>query len=144
MVSREWAFRFRLFRQKGEISITLQEVISYADKVKPNAFDEDTKTLWINEVEGMVQLECMLLHPDEAVRYEYDHDQDTELLVRPPHDKLYRSYLVAMIDWTNSEYGNYENTMSMFNAHYDEYRKWFSQNYRPADTKDRRRRSAYR
>ena len=41
--------------------MTVQEAITYACAVKPNAFDNDTLTRWLNEVEGMVQTQVLLL-----------------------------------------------------------------------------------
>lgn len=68
-----------------------------------------------------------------------DYDgKDIELLVNPPHDKLYRSFLTAMIDYANGEYDKYQNTMQMFNNHYNEFVRWFMINYRPAYTHRRR------
>ena len=113
--------------------MTLSEVISFADSVKPNAFTNAQKTLWISEAEGMVQSDVLLMAPQEITVYDYDEDGDTELLVLPPYDKLYRSYLIAMIDFYNGEYDNYQNTMTLFNEQLGEFVKWFARNYRPAD-----------
>ena len=56
------------------------------------------------------------------------------MLVRPPHDKLYRSYLTAKIDFANGEYDKYANTAMMFNSDFGEFMRWFALTYRPADT----------
>mgnify|MGYP007101855187 CR=1 FL=1 len=114
--------------------MTLGEVIAFVDESKPNAFSEEVKTQWINEVEGMVQTEVFLFASGQVLRYDYADDKDAELLVAPPHDKLYRSYLAAMIDYANGEYSKYQNTMAMFNAQYGEFMRWFAMRYRPADT----------
>jgi len=73
----------------------------------------------------------------EGCTIDYD-GTDIELLVNPPHDKLYRSYLTAMIDYANGEYDKYANTMQMFNMEYNEFKRWFMVNYRPAYTHRRR------
>ncbi len=114
--------------------MTLREVIEYTDNIKPNAFTDKDKTRWINEVEGMVQTNIFLLAPEEIITYNFEKDSETELLVRPPHDKIYAAYLAAMIDFANGEYNKYQNTHQMFNAHYSEFMRWFATNYRPADT----------
>jgi len=113
---------------------TLKSVIEYVDSVKPNAFTNAVKTAWVNECEGLVQTEVLLRAIDEVEEYTWAEDQDTELLVRPPHDKLYRAYLTAMVDFANGEYNRYANTMEMFNAHFGEFQRWFAHVYRPADT----------
>lgn len=117
--------------------MTVQKAIRTADDMKPNAFSDETKTQWLNDVEGMVQTQVLLFAAEEIVTYDCETDMDAELLVQPPHDKLYWSYLVAMIDFANGEYDRYQNTMQMFNAHFAEFTQWFADNYRPADTHGR-------
>jgi len=114
--------------------VTVKECIDFVDAIKPNAFSNDQKTTWLNEVEGMVQTEVFLWAVDQVIQYTYDTDKNREMLVAPPHDKLYRAYLTAMIDFANGEYDKYANTMTMFNMHYGEFMRWFANNYRPADT----------
>ncbi len=111
----------------------LRNLLDYVDDIKPNAFSNETKTAWINEVEGMVQTEVMLLAIEDVVTYTYAEHANTELLAKPPHDKIYGAYLCAMIDFANGEYNKYSNTMQMFNAYYGEYMRWYAQRYRPAD-----------
>lgn len=112
----------------------LKEVLEFADGVKPNAFTEEQKTRWVTDCEGMVQTQVFLLAPEEIVSYAWHQDRETELLVSPPHDRLYLSYLYAMIDFANGEYGKYQNSMQMFNAEFSEFMRWFAGAYRPADT----------
>jgi hypothetical protein len=49
--------------------MTIQEIINYADKIKPNAFSDVHKIMWLNEVEGMVQTDVMLIAPSSVVNY---------------------------------------------------------------------------
>ena len=114
--------------------MTLLQVIRTVDDIKPNAFADETKTTWINECEGLVQTEVLLWAPEEILAYTFEKDQGTELLVRPPHDKLYGAYLAAQIDFANGEYDKYQNTMQMFKSYFGEFMRWFATNYRPADT----------
>lgn len=191
--------------------MTPKQVFDYVDEIKPNAFSNATKTIWLNEVEGMVMTEVFLwpkrevfeyvwsasvttpiTFPDEhtvgvadadvrkmfrpggkvsltgsgaytgntltnAVIQDVTEDGlvfaetfsatgDTEvstavsydgstaqLLVGPPHSKIYGQYLIAAIDYANGEYDKYQNTMQMFNAFWGEYMRWYARNYRPAD-----------
>lgn len=113
--------------------MTLEALIQRVDETKPNAFSNDRKTEWVNEVEGMVQTEIFLMAPVGCVQYHYDADKGAQLLVDPPHDKLYPPYLEAKIDYANGEYEKYQNTMQMFNQFYGEFMRWYATNYRPAD-----------
>ena len=47
--------------------MTVSQVIQIVDDIKPNAFTNETKTAWLNEVEGMVQTEVFLFAPVEAL-----------------------------------------------------------------------------
>lgn len=113
---------------------TLKSVIEYVDEIKPNAFSNEAKTQWVNECEGLVQTEVLLLADAELISYSYNTDKDKELLVKHPHVKIYWAYLTAMIDFANGEYNKYQNTMQMFNAFFSEYMRWFALWYHPADT----------
>ena len=114
--------------------MTVREAVELAGEIKPNAFSEEQKVRWLNSCEGMVQTQVMLLAPEEILTYSWPEDQDTELLVLPPHEKLYVSHLCAMIDFANGEYGKYQNSMRLFNSEFSEFMRWFSNAYRPADT----------
>ena len=80
---------------------TLKGVIELVDDIKPNAFSDAVKTQWLNECEGVIQTEVMLLDVAACISYSYERDKDAVLLVQPPHDKVYWTYLVAMIDFAN-------------------------------------------
>lgn len=112
---------------------TLRQVIEAVEEYKPNAFSNETKTMWLNEVEGAVQTEVFLLARDECIEYSWDKHADTTLLAPPPHSKIYAAYLTAMIDFANGEYNKYANTLAMFESHWSEYMRWYARTYRPAD-----------
>ena len=113
--------------------MTLKQVMDYIDDIKPNAFSDATKTQWLSECEGYIQTEILLLAGSETIVYDAEADRNTELLVRPPHDKVYGAYLGAMVDFANGEYQKYENAMQLYNAYLAEFARWFIARYRPAD-----------
>lgn len=104
---------------------TVNDVIKYVNDIKPNAFTDDTLTEWLSECEGSIQTEILCIASGDVVTYNYADNKDTELIVKPPHDKLYGFYLLAMIDFAHGEYKKYENTMQLFNAALSEFAKWF-------------------
>ena len=112
---------------------TLKDVIDEVDEVKPNPYDNDTKTRWLNEIEGKVQTEVFLIASVDVIQYTYATDQNVQLLVDPPHDKLYGVYLAARIDFANGESKKYQKTMQLFNEFFDEFVRWYARNYSPAD-----------
>lgn len=104
---------------------TVNDVIKYVNDIKPNAFTDETLTEWLSECEGSIQTEILCIASGDVVTYSYADNKDTELIVKPPHDKLYGFYLLAMIDFAHGEYKKYENTMQLFNAAFSEFAKWF-------------------
>ncbi len=112
----------------------VKEALEFVDGIKPHPYTPEQLTRWLNNCEGMVQSQVFLWAPAELIQYAWPEDEETELLVSPPHDKLYPSYLCATIDFANGEYGKYENSMQMFNAEFSEFMRWFAETYRPADT----------
>lgn len=112
----------------------LSTVLALVDEIKPNAFSAQTKTVWLNEIEGLVQTEILLVRVEEIIVYDYESNANTELLVSAPHSKIYAAYLMAQIDFANGEYNKYQNSMVVFNSYFGEYQRWFANNYRPADT----------
>ena len=115
--------------------MNLKTIIQLVDSIKPNAFPVEAKVRWLNECEGLVQTEVMLLAPEEVLEYTWDENQDTEMLALKPHHKIYWVYLLAMIDLANNEYDKYNNTVKVFNDYFVEYQKWYARTYRPADGK---------
>ena len=94
--------------------MTMNQVIEYVDGVKPNVYTDEDKYRWINTLEGMLSAEVFM--DQEPLRYEIPQDADRELRVGHPYEEVYALYVMAMIDFHNREYGNYNNTMTMFQA----------------------------
>lgn len=111
----------------------LKELIQFVDGLKKNTFANEVKTAWLNEVEGMIQTDVLRLAIQDVVQYTYSEDADPELIVKPPHDRLYRYYLEAMICYEQEEYDRYENCMQMFNQNLNDYVRWVSETLRPQD-----------
>ena len=111
--------------------MTIRELLDYIDDVRPNAFTEAQKLLWLNELEARIQRDVFL--SGEAVQYRLPEDEDAAPLLNPPHDAVYRYWLEAMTDYANGEYNKYQNTMQMFNAQWNAFASWFAETYRPAD-----------
>ena len=108
---------------------TINEVIERVDKIKPNTYDEQTKATWLYRVDGRISAEIMKQDPPQE--YIYPEDADKELLVPHPYDNLYDFYLQAMIDYTNKEYGNYNNSMIMYNEVIESFSKKYIRDNMP-------------
>lgn len=105
--------------------MTMNQVIEYVDGVKPNAYGEDDKYRWINTLEGLIARE---VHGDNAPSYNLPDDADVPLMVPSPYDELYSLYVMAMIDFHNREYNEYNNTILMFQERLEQYKVWYIRN----------------
>lgn len=101
--------------------MTPNKAIEKVDKLKPNAYSEEDKLGWINELEGMVQR--LVIQTDSVMTYAYPEDMDKELMIQAPFDDVYTLFLEAKIDYYNREYANYNNSAMMFEAQFNEYKK---------------------
>ena len=130
--------------------MTVKELFDFIKGVRPGfAFTDEQMMVWLNEIEGKVQTDILLLDP--AVNedgtatglVEYDAtidpatqkmvDADTELIVPFPWNKLYRYFMLMSIDLYNGEYQRYGNSFALFNEAYEEYSAWVAQNIAPAN-----------
>ncbi len=120
--------------------MTINEAIVAVDGQKPNAYDENTKAAWISQLDGRIFLEVMhgrMVCPccgqpiTTWAGYTFPEDGDRPLLAAAPYDNLYVLYLMAMIDFANREYGNYQNSMTMFNTAYGEFAAQWQRTHLP-------------
>lgn len=108
--------------------MTPNKAIESVDSIRPNPYDEELKLRWISELDGMVK---RLVHQEDEVKpYNYPEDMDKELLIPFPFDDLYGLYINSMIDFTNREYGNYNNSALMFEAQFTEFKKDYIRKHR--------------
>ena len=110
--------------------MTIKELIDYVGEIRPNSYGNQTKMVWINEIEGAVQTEIMGIYPADLMSYDAQTDLDTELLVKAPHAKLYAWYVVAMMDLISMGDAAYENSYRIFNKFWDEYARWYLRTHR--------------
>jgi hypothetical protein len=114
--------------------MTLEAVIDRVDGVTPSGYPDEVKAGWLSELEADIQSEIFLLPAGQIVTYDFARDRQRELLVKPPHDRMYTEYLTAQVHYARRELEDYTNDMLFFNASWDKFEAWYAQNYRPADT----------
>ena len=115
--------------------MTISEVISKVDALKPNTYAKEDKVAWLSSLDARVKTQIIDAHQscDCFQFYGYDHefDQDTELLVPAPYDEMYLRWLEAMIDYHNSEEDSYNNAIVLFNNAYEGYKKHYTRTNMP-------------
>lgn len=111
----------------------VKELLSFVDKIVPHSFPEEVQIRWINEVEGRVQTEVLLLSDEDLTAYSWPEHQETELFAKFPYDDIYWTYLAAMVAHANGEFGEYNNHITLFNERFLRFSAWYAGRYRPAD-----------
>ena len=115
--------------------MTIAEVISKVDALKPNNFAPEDKVEWLSTLDARVKSKIIDTHQcdNPIFFYGYDSisDMETELLVPAPYDEMYLRWLEAMIDYHNSEDGRYNNAIVLFNNAYEDYKKHYTRTHMP-------------
>ena len=102
--------------------MTLRDLLNKISDEKPNSFSEAKLISFVNEVEAEVAEE---LRVEDVPVYEDNHtDLDKVLLVEAPYDRLYVSYVKAMIDYTNEEYESYANNQAQHVQDFRDFVDW--------------------
>ena len=105
--------------------MTLRDLLNKISDEKPNSFSEAKLISFVNEVEAEVAEELHMDKEDVPVYvYEHDEDLDKVLIVSAPYDRLYISYVKAMIDYTNEEYDSYANNQAQHVQDYRDFVDW--------------------
>lgn len=119
--------------------MTIQEVISEADKLNPNTIDEGQKIKWLNDIESTIYIEVVLPREGselvEEPNISADCDYSHKLIASAPYDRLYVEYILSKIDFTNREFDSYNNTANQFNQSYKEFAAYYNRNHMHKGTK---------
>ena len=97
--------------------MTQKEAIELATTVRPHALSENVLKRFLGEVEGRIAVEVKkAAAPTAAV---------TTLSVPAPFDRLYWTYLVAMIDLAAGDTENYRISHALFEEAYNAFARWY-------------------
>ena len=115
--------------------MTIAELISKVDALKPNTYTTEDKIGWLSSLDARVKSQIIDAHErnDPIFFYGYDGilDQETELLVPAPYDEMYLRWLEAQIDYHNGEDDRYNNAITLFNNAYEGYKKHYTRTHMP-------------
>lgn len=115
--------------------MTIIEAIDRIDALKPNSYTHDEKVAWLSQLDGIIMKEIINTHEDadeiEFSGYDENTDDDTELIAEAPYDSMYITWLETRIDYTNGEYGKYNNSMAMYNTEYTAYSNYYNRHHMP-------------
>lgn len=115
--------------------MTISEAIEKIDNLKPNTYSQQDKVEWLSILDLMVKVEIIDTHEGgdsiEFSGYDDETDINTEMLVPEPYSTVYLSWLESKIDYTNGEYGKYNNSASVFNADYSRFENYYNRKHMP-------------
>ena len=109
--------------------MTINELIAKVDALRPNAYTPAQKVDWLTAVDGKISTEIQ--GAATPVIYTWPDDGDRELLVAPPYDRLYEHYILAMMDYYNSETDAQNVSTILFEEALGEYARQYRREHRP-------------
>lgn len=114
--------------------MTVSEVIAKADNLRPNQYGMDLKTQWLSEVEGII-IDTILNESEgndiQFEKYNYELDMEKELKIPDRFCDVYIHYILAKIDYHDSETESYQNDVIMYQASMDSFAGWYIRNHMP-------------
>lgn len=116
----------------------IREAIERIDSHKHNIYTQNDKIAWLSRLDSIVKTLIIDAHEGgEAVEftgYDDSTDLNTEMLVPAPFDEMYLRWLEAQIDYSNGEYGKYNNAITMYQTAYDAYANHYRRTHMPKST----------
>ena len=73
---------------------------------------------------------CVTIGSEPKEYPQYWEEVPYETYVGHPHDKLYVSYIIAMMDYANRDFNKYTSDYAIYNADVEEFAKWWQRKYR--------------
>ncbi len=105
--------------------MTIRDIITMADSLKPNEIDEMAKIRWINNIDGRVFCEIYKGDPEEYHKKVRDNES---LTVPEPYASLYLPYMTAMIAFSKGDYEGYRIGMLEYETAFLQYARYFLRN----------------
>lgn len=119
--------------------MTIIEAINKIDTLKPNNYTQSDKVKWLSNLDGIIKAEIIDTHEGgSAIQFEGYTDEtllETELLVPAPYDDIYIKWLESQIDYTNAEYGKYNNSSTAYNTAYSAFERYYNRTHMPIQHK---------
>ena len=119
---------------KKEYTMNIIEAIAHIDAVKPNAYSQTEKIRWLSTLDGMIKVEIIDNYEGAENINFVPYTEDSllkELLVPHPYDEVYIKWLEAQIDYSNGEYGKYNNSITMYNMAYSAFARYYNKMHKP-------------
>lgn len=121
--------------------MTINEAIYRIDSLKPNGYSMPEKVAWLSTLDGIIKEAIIDTHEgSKKVNFNgYDENSSlsTRLIVPAPYDDIYLRWLEAQIDYANNEYDKYNNSITVYNATYANFERYYNRTHMPLGKKIR-------
>ena len=121
--------------------MTIEEVISLVDKLKPNQYLPVLKIKWLSKLDGQIFKEVFQTHegnPHVSFDGYTEDDRAKELLVPYPFDEdIYNYFLQAQIDKENGETAKYNQSITLYNNAFLAFQNYWNRTHTPIVTNHR-------
>jgi hypothetical protein len=127
--------------------MTVRQAIRRADELRPNTLSDESKRLWLAQLDGVLRREVLGLHEEKsadssggaeetAIKANADGADkgtaDDSLLLAPePYSGVYLYWLMAQIDLTLGELARYGNDMALYNSSLNAFAVRYKAEHRP-------------
>ncbi len=106
--------------------MTFRDVLDFTGSLRSIAYEEKILLRWLLELEGRMSVSVRGEAPGKVPSYSEGFDPSTPLLVAAPFERVYWTYLVAMIDLACGDKAAYGASYPLFLEAYEEYARWFA------------------
>ena len=105
--------------------MTKQQALDWASAVRPNSLPRELLLHFLEELEGRILLEIHQKSPKATSTSGAPYQLNPKLSVPSPYDRLYWSYLVAMIDLTMGDMQAYATSRPLFDEAFAAYARYY-------------------
>lgn len=104
--------------------MTALEAIQELDSLKPNAYTQTQKMVWLDRLDQFIQRSVLDRYPDRAADTALEMgNPERELLMPPPFDQGYLHWLESKLHYFNEELDRYNSAVRMFRAVFEDYQR---------------------
>ena len=110
--------------------MTVSDIITKCDRIKPNVYPQSQKREWLNKIESDIR-EYMCLYSEKYADTNFVNEENPTLSLAESEADIYVYYLISMIDLSNQEYSLYNNSSAFFNALFQKWQKKYRRQNKP-------------
>ena len=104
------------------MAITLGEIISRADAIRPNTVPQYQKRDWINSLEMQIR-EFIIMYENGKADSKFMSNDNPTLLLTEENADIYVFYLLSMISMAAYDISMYNNFTAIFNSRFADWQK---------------------